>query len=164
MGQDRFQVLVTRIGNVQRIFPLGTRVRVGRDPQLELVSTNPLVSRECHGVITSDATGATYTDMSRRGTYLDAKSCGGHCGYESWCSASAIEPLAEGWGSTPPLTSTEIDHDRAAAGPCAAGFRMIAAAVVTVAGRRRASRPFFLPARDLQRPAGPPPLAGPVFP
>ena len=37
-------VLVTRLGRQQRIFPLGTRVRVGRDPHLELVSMNPLVS------------------------------------------------------------------------------------------------------------------------
>jgi hypothetical protein len=66
-------VLVTRLGGRQRMFPVGAQVRVGRDPALELVSVNPLVSRQCHGVITSDAGGATYTDQSRRGTFLDGR-------------------------------------------------------------------------------------------
>jgi len=61
-------VLVTRLGGQQRIFPAGAQVRMGRDPTLELVSVNPLVSRQCHGVITSDQGGATYVDQSRRGT------------------------------------------------------------------------------------------------
>src|SRR5690349_15398776 len=52
-------VLVTRLGRDQRVFPVGTRVRVGREPSLELVSVNPLVSRQCHGIITSDQDGAT---------------------------------------------------------------------------------------------------------
>ena len=66
-------VLVTRLGRQQRIFPVGTQIRVGRDPSLELVSVNPLVSRHCHGVITSDEDGATYTDQSRRGSFLNGK-------------------------------------------------------------------------------------------
>ena len=72
-GQPPVPVLVTRLGREQRIFPVGTRVRVGRDPSLELVSMNPLVSRETHGVITSDPDGATYTDQSRRGSFLNGK-------------------------------------------------------------------------------------------
>jgi hypothetical protein len=76
-GQSRAPVLVTRLGGQQRIFPVGAQVRVGRDPTLELVSVNPLVSRQCHGVITSDQGGATYIDQSSR-----------------WCCASAIRPPA----------------------------------------------------------------------
>ena len=76
-GQGRPPVLVTRFGGEQRIFPVGAQVRVGRDPTLELVSVNPLVSRQCHGVIASDQGGATYTDQSRRGTFLDGKQLNG---------------------------------------------------------------------------------------
>jgi hypothetical protein len=72
-GQGPAPVLVTRLGGQQRIFPVGTQVRVGRDPTLELVSVNPLVSRQCHGIITSDHGGATYLGQSRRGTFLDGK-------------------------------------------------------------------------------------------
>ena len=72
-GQGAAPVLVTRLGGQQRIFPMGTQVRVGRDPSLELVSLNPLVSRQTHGVITSDQGGATYVDQSRRGTFLNGK-------------------------------------------------------------------------------------------
>jgi hypothetical protein len=70
-------VLVTRLGGQQRIFPVGAQVRVGRDPAFELVSVNPLVSRQCHGVITSDQGGATYVDRSRRGTFLDGRQLSG---------------------------------------------------------------------------------------
>jgi putative serine protease PepD len=113
MGQDRFQVLVTRIGNVQRVFPVGMQVRVGRDPQLELVSANPLVSRECHGVITSDATGATYTDRSTRGTYLDGKKLRGPLRItESVVLRLGDAATGEELGITPPLTSTEIERNR----------------------------------------------------
>src|SRR2546429_9453174 len=66
-------LLVTRLGGQQRVFPVGAQVRVGRDPTLELVSVNPLVSRQCHGVIASDQGGATYTDQSRRGTVPHGK-------------------------------------------------------------------------------------------
>ena len=65
-GPGQVPVLVTRFGGQQRIFPVGARVRVGRDPAFELVSVNPLVSRQCHGLITSDQRGATYVDQSRR--------------------------------------------------------------------------------------------------
>ncbi|HEY6791827.1 MAG TPA: trypsin-like peptidase domain-containing protein, partial [Trebonia sp.] len=143
MGQDRFQVLVTRIGNVQRIFPLGTRVRVGRDPQLELVSANPLVSRECHGVITSDATGATYTDTSRRGTYLNGKRLRGPLRITESVVLRLGDPATgEELGITPPLTSTEIDRNRERR-VLRGRFRMIAAAVVIV-GAAAALAAFFL--------------------
>ena len=65
-GQGRAPVLITRLGGQQRIFPVGAQVRVGRDPTFELVSVNPLVSRQGHGLITSDQGGATYVDQSRR--------------------------------------------------------------------------------------------------
>jgi hypothetical protein len=71
-GPGRAPVLVTRLDGQQRLFPVGAQVRVGRDPTLELVSVNPLVSRQCHGVITSDQGGATYVDQSRRGTLGEA--------------------------------------------------------------------------------------------
>jgi putative serine protease PepD len=143
MGQDRFQVLVTRIGNVQRIFPLGTRVRVGRDPQLELVSANPLVSRECHGVITSDATGATYTDTSRRGTYLNGKRVRGPLRITESVVLRLGDPATgEELGITPPLTSTEIERNRERR-VLRGRFRMIAATVVIV-GAAAALAAFFL--------------------
>jgi putative serine protease PepD len=133
MGQDHMQVLVTRIGNVQRIFPLGMQVRVGRDPQLELVSANPLVSRECHGVITSDATGATYTDRSRRGTYLDGKKLRGPLRITESVVLRLGDPATgEELGITPPLTSTEIDRNRGRR-VFRGRVRAIAAGVVAVA-------------------------------
>jgi pSer/pThr/pTyr-binding forkhead associated (FHA) protein len=73
LDQGPAPVLVTRLSGRQRISPVGASVRVGRDPTLELVSVNPLVSRQCHGVITSDQGGATYTDQSRRGTFLNGR-------------------------------------------------------------------------------------------
>jgi hypothetical protein len=47
-------VLVARLGRAQRVFPVGIPIRVGRDRSLELISLNPLVSRDTHGLITSD--------------------------------------------------------------------------------------------------------------
>ena len=66
-------VMVVRIGGDQQLFPMGMQVRVGRDPSLELVTANPLVTRECHGILTSSEDGAVYTDTSSRGTYLDGR-------------------------------------------------------------------------------------------
>jgi putative serine protease PepD len=112
-GRDGLQVLVTRIGTEQRIFPLGTQVRVGRDPHLELVSSNPLVSRECHGLITSDPKGATYTDTSARGTYLDGKKLHGPLRITESVVLRLGDPATgEELGITPPLTSTEIESNR----------------------------------------------------
>ena len=106
-------VLVTRIGDVQRIFPVGTRVRVGRDPSLELVSLNPLVSRECHGVITSDEGGATYTDQSRRGTFLNGKPLRRPLRITESVLLRLGDPATgEELGITPPLSSTRLAHNR----------------------------------------------------
>lgn len=106
-------VLVTRIGDVQRIFPVGTRVRVGRDPSLELVSLNPLVSRECHGVITSDEEGATYTDQSRRGTFLNGKPLRRPLRITESVLLRLGDPATgEELGITPPLSSTRLAHNR----------------------------------------------------
>ena len=106
-------VLVTRIGGVQRIFPVGTRVRVGRDPSLELVSLNPLVSRECHGVITSDEEGATYTDQSRRGTFLNGKPLRRPLRITESVLLRLGDPATgEELGITPPLSSTRLAHNR----------------------------------------------------
>jgi putative serine protease PepD len=106
-------VLVTRIGNVQRVFPVGLPVRVGRDPSLELVSVNPLVSRECHGVITSDEQGATYTDQSRRGTFLNGKPLRGPLRITESVLLRLGDPVTgEELGITPPLSSTRLAHNR----------------------------------------------------
>jgi putative serine protease PepD len=106
-------VLVTRIGDVQRIFPVGTRVRVGRDPSLELVSLNPLVSRECHGVITSDEKGATYTDQSRRGTFLNGKPLRRPLRITESVLLRLGDPATgEELGITPPLSSTRLARNR----------------------------------------------------
>jgi putative serine protease PepD len=112
-GQDRLPVVITRIGGVQQVFPVGTQVRVGRDPALELVSVNPLVSRQVHGLITSDERGATYTDMSRRGTFLNGKKLHGPLRVTESVILRLGDPATgEELGITPPLTSTEIDHNR----------------------------------------------------
>jgi putative serine protease PepD len=130
-------VLVTRLGGVQRIFPVGTKVRVGRDPALELVSVNPLVSRECHGVITSDLEGATYTDQSRRGTFLDGKPLRRPLRItESVLLLLGDPATGEELGITPPLSSARLARNR---GKRVRGGRMrmvalIAAAAVVVAG------------------------------
>ena len=129
-------VLVTRIGGVQRIFPVGTRVRVGRDPSLELVSLNPLVSRECHGVITSDEEGATYTDQSRRGTFLNGKPLRRPLRITESVLLRLGDPATgEELGITPPLSSTRLAHNR---GMRIRGGRVrvaaLAGAVAVVAG------------------------------
>ena len=106
-------VLVTRIGGVQRIFPVGVPVRVGRDPALELVSVNPLVSRECHGVITSDERSATYTDQSRRGTFLNGKPLRGPLRITESVLLYLGDPATgEELGITPPLSSTRLARNR----------------------------------------------------
>lgn len=112
-GQERLPVLVTRIGGVQRVFPVGTQVRVGRDPGLELVSVNPLVSRQTHGLITSDARGATYIDQSRRGTFLNGKKLSGPLRITESVVLRLGDPATgEELGITPPLSGTEIEHNR----------------------------------------------------
>lgn len=112
-GHQPTSVLVTRIGGVQRIFPVGQTVRVGRDPSLELVSVNPLVSRECHGVITSDEQSATYTDQSRRGTFLDGKALRGPLRITESVLLRLGDPATgEELGITPPLSSTRLARNR----------------------------------------------------
>ena len=106
-GQGQAPVLVTRFGGQQRIFPVGAQVRVGRDPTLELVSVNPLVSRQCHGVITSDQGGATYVDQSRRGTFLDGKQLSGPLRITESVVLRLGDPATgEELGITPPLSSS----------------------------------------------------------
>jgi putative serine protease PepD len=114
-GPGQAPVLVTQLGGQQRIFPVGTQVRVGRDPAFELVSVNPLVSRQCHGVITSDQDGATYVDQSRRGTFLDGRQLSGPLRITESVVLRLGDPATgEELGITPPLTSTQIarNHGR----------------------------------------------------
>src|SRR5437660_11860876 len=116
-GQGQAPVLVTRLGGQQRIFPVGAPVRVGRDPALELVSVNPMVSRDTHGVITSDPGGATYVDQSRRGTFLDGKQLSGPLRITEAVVLRLGEPGAGGEpGLTPPRTRPQLarDHGRPA--------------------------------------------------
>ena len=110
-GQGRAQapVLVTRLAGQQRIFPVGAQVRVGRDPTFELVSVNPLVSRQCHGVITSDQGGATYVDQSRRGTFLDGTQLSGPLRITESVVLRLGDPATgEELGITPPLTRPKL--------------------------------------------------------
>ena len=112
-GQVRTPVLVTRIGREQRVFPVGVQIRVGRDPNLELVSINPLVSRDTHGLIISDEKGATYIDRSRRGTFLDGKRLRGPLRITESVTLRLGDPATgEELGITPPLSSTELEHNR----------------------------------------------------
>jgi putative serine protease PepD len=136
-GQSRTPVVVTRFGGQQRMFPVGTQIRVGRDPALELVSVNPLVSRQTHGVITSDQGGATYVDQSRRGTFLDGRRLSGPLRITESVVLRLGDPATgEELGITPPLTSTQIAHNH---GRRVRGGRMrrgalVATAVAAVAG------------------------------
>jgi S1-C subfamily serine protease len=130
-GQGPAPVLVTRLGGQQRIFPAGTQVRVGRDPTLELVSVNPLVSRQCHGVITSDHAGATYLDQSRRGTFLDGKQLRGPLRITESVVLRLGDPATgEELGITPPLTSSQMARNH---GRRVLGGRMRKGALVTAA-------------------------------
>jgi len=111
--QSPAPVLVTRLGRQQRIFPVGTQVRVGRDPSLELVSVNPLVSRQCHGVITSDEDGATYVDQSRRGTFLNGKQLRGPLRITESVVLRLGDPATgEELGITPPLSSSQLARNQ----------------------------------------------------
>jgi putative serine protease PepD len=128
--RDQGPVLVTRLGRDQRIFPAGTQVRVGRDPSLELVSVNPLVSRHCHGVISSDQDGATYVDQSRRGTFLDGRRLRGPLRITESVVLRLGDPATgEELGITPPLTSSQLARNQ---GRRILGSRVRQGALVTV--------------------------------
>jgi putative serine protease PepD len=130
-------VLVTRLGRQQRIFPVGAQVRVGRDPTLELVSVNPLVSRQCHGVITSDEGGATYVDQSRRGTFLNGKRLRGPLRITESVVLRLGDPATgEELGITPPLSSSQLarNQGRRVRGSRVRKGALAAAAVVAAAG------------------------------
>jgi putative serine protease PepD len=136
-GPGRAPVLVTRLGGQQRMFPVGTQVRVGRDPASELVSVNPLVSRQCHGVITSDQDGATYVDQSRRGTFLDGRQLSGPLRITESVVLRLGDPATgEELGITPPLTSTQIarNHGRRILGGRMRRGALAGVALAAVAG------------------------------
>jgi putative serine protease PepD len=136
-GPGQAPVLITRLGGRQRTFPVGTQVRVGRDPAFELVSVNPLVSRQCHGVITSDQDGATYVDQSRRGTFLDGRRLTGPLRITESVVLRLGDPATgEELGVTPPLTSTQIarNHGRRILGGRMRRGALVGVAVAAVAG------------------------------
>jgi putative serine protease PepD len=111
--QAQAPVLVARIGRQQHVFPVGMPIRVGRDPELELVSVNPLVSRDTHGLITSDEKGAVYTDRSRRGTFIDGKRLNGPLRITESVILRLGDPATgEELGITPPLSSAELEVNR----------------------------------------------------
>jgi len=105
-------VVVTRLGGEQHVFPVGRTIRVGRDPSAELPSANPLVSRH-HGVIVSDERGVTYTDESRRGTFLAGKRLRGPLRItHSVILHLGDQATGEELGITPPLTGAQIARNR----------------------------------------------------
>lgn len=110
-GGGQTPALVTRLGRDQRIFPVGTHVRVGRDPSLELLSLNPLVSRHCHGVIISDPEGAIFIDQSRRVSFLDGKRLPKPLRITESVVLRLGDPATgEELGITPPLSSSQLDR------------------------------------------------------
>jgi putative serine protease PepD len=101
--------LVVRFAGRQHMFPIGQPVRIGRDPSLELVTENPLVTRDQHGVITTDATGAYYTDTSSRGTYFAGKPIHGPLHITESVVLFLGDPATgEELGITPPLPADVI--------------------------------------------------------
>src|SRR5579859_6680762 len=136
-GSGPLPVLVTRLAGRQRTFPVGVQVRVGRDPTLELVSVNPLVSRQCHGVITSDEGGATYVDQSRRGTFLNGKRLRGPLRITESVVLRLGDPATgEELGITPPLSSSQLarNHERRVLGSRVRKGALAAVGVAAAAG------------------------------
>lgn len=102
-------VLVVRIGTTQKLFPVGQVIRVGRDASLDLVTENPLVTRHQHGVISSDAEGATYQDTSSRGTFLNGRRLNGPLRITESVVLRLGDPATgEELGITPPLSARRI--------------------------------------------------------
>jgi len=106
-------VLVARLGTKQFLFPVGASIRIGREPGLEMVSDNPLVSRNYHALLTSDSGGATFTDSSSRGSFLDGKRITGPLRITESVTIRLGDPATgEELGVTPPLSAEEIEHHR----------------------------------------------------
>lgn len=102
-------VLVARLGTKTLIFPVGQPVRVGRDPELEAVTDHPLVSRNYHGLLTSDYGGATYTDSSSRGTYLNGRQLKAPLRITEPVTLRLGDPATgEELGVTPPLSMDRL--------------------------------------------------------
>ncbi|HEX3424993.1 MAG TPA: FHA domain-containing protein [Acidimicrobiales bacterium] len=107
------QILVVRSGDRQFLFPVGVPVRIGRDPSFEVVSTNPLVSRQQHGLLTSDTAGATYTDSSSRGTYFNGRRLTKPMRITESVTLMLGDPsTGEELGITPPLSADQIERNR----------------------------------------------------
>ena len=152
---DRAQapVLVTRMDGKQRIFPVGKTIRIGRDPSVELASVNPLVSRR-HAVIVSDERGATYTDQSRRGTFVNGKRLHGPLRIAHSVVLRLGDPATgEELGITPPLTSGQIARNRRRkilSGRMLAGAAAAAAVTGLITGLLLVNRPVAPPAAGLR--------------
>lgn len=136
-GDAQGPPMVVRLEGRTHVFPVGVRVRVGRDPSLELVTENPLVSREQHGVITSDGSGAYYTDTSTRGTYLEGKQVKGMLQILESVTLHLGDPATgEELGITPPLSAETmaVKTRRRETRRKARRFALIAGAAVVVVG------------------------------
>ncbi len=136
--------MVTRMGGQQRVFPMGTTIRIGRDPSAELASVNPLVSRQ-HAVIVSDEHGATYTDQSRRGSFVNGKRLHRPLRITHSVIVRLGDPATgEELGITPPLTSGQIARNRRRKllnGRIAAASAVAVALVALTVGLLLANRP-----------------------
>ncbi|WP_370118969.1 trypsin-like peptidase domain-containing protein [Streptacidiphilus sp. MAP12-33] len=105
--------LIVVLADRQYLFPVGSVVRIGRNPELDVVSTSPLVSRACHAVITVDAHGATYVDQSRRGTFLRGKPLRRPLRITESVELRLGDPVTgEVLGVTPPLGSHQLERNR----------------------------------------------------
>ncbi len=137
--------LVVRLGTQQRTFPVGQPVRVGRDPGLELVTENPLVTRRQHGIITADLKGATYQDTSSRGTFLNGRRLKGPLRITESVLLHLGDPVTgEELGITPPLSAARIASNQARrvrrslavkVGAGVAGMAVIAVSLFVAVGR-----------------------------
>ncbi|WP_161791236.1 trypsin-like peptidase domain-containing protein [Streptacidiphilus jiangxiensis] len=105
--------LIVVLADRQYLFPVGSVVRIGRNPELDVVSTSPLVSRACHAVISVDAGGATYVDQSRRGTFLRGRPLRGPLRITESVELRLGDPVTgEVLGVTPPLGSHQLERNR----------------------------------------------------
>lgn len=105
--------MIVVLADRQYLFPVGSVVRIGRSPELDVVSTSPLVSRACHALITVDAHGATYVDHSRRGTFLAGKPLRRPLRITESVELRLGDPVTgEILGVTPPLSSQQLERNR----------------------------------------------------
>ena len=145
----RAPIVVTRLNGKQRTFPVGMMIRIGRDPEFELTSLSPLVSRR-HAVLLSDEHGATFRDESRRGTFLNGKRVHGPLRITHSVILRLGDPATgEELGITPPLTGAQLARNRRKA---MSGRLMLAVAATAVIVAAVALGTWLLPSHAASRP------------